>query len=282
MTNERVIRGATVLVTGAAKGMGELYVRRAAAFGAARIALWDVDLAAASIIAKELEALGVTARAYGINIGDLEQVREGMRQVAADLGDVDVLINNAGVVRGVPFWEHDQEADITRTIEINTLGPMWLTREILPAMIADTSREKRILNIASAAATLANPNMSVYASSKWALFGWSESLRLELERMGYSHVKVTTFCPSYISTGMFDGARGPLLTPIMRPKTAVIAAWNGMIRGIPVVMKPWTVKFGMMLRGILPTRAWDAVANRVFHVYSSMDDFRGRTGARRS
>lgn len=282
MTNERVIRGATVLVTGAAKGMGELYVRRAAAFGAARIALWDVDLAAASIIAKELEALGVTARAYGINIGDLEQVREGMRQVAADLGDVDVLINNAGVVRGVPFWEHDQEADITRTIEINTLGPMWLTREILPAMIADTSREKRILNIASAAATLANPNMSVYASSKWALFGWSESLRLELERMGYSHVKVTTFCPSYISTGMFDGARDPLLTPIMRPKTAVIAAWNGMIRGIPVVMKPWTVKFGMMLRGILPTRAWDAVANRVFHVYSSMDDFRGRTGARRS
>ena len=78
-------------------------------------------------------------------------------------------------------------------------------------MIADTSRPKRILNIASAAGTLANPKMSVYAASKWAMVGWSDSLRLELVREGHRHVAVTTFCPSYVSTGMFAGARGPLL-----------------------------------------------------------------------
>jgi len=162
------------------------------------------------------------------------------------------------------------------TMRINTLAPMWLTRELLPTMIADGSRPKRILNIASAAGTIANPRMSVYAASKWAMIGWSESLRLELRRSGYERFGVTVFCPSYISTGMFAGARGPLLTPIMTPERATRAAWEGMLAGTPVVSKPWTVKLAMALRGVLPTRLWDAIAGRVFHVYSSMDRFTGR------
>ena len=145
-------------------------------------------------------------------------------------------------------------------------------------MIADPSRPKRILNIASAAGTLANPRMSVYAASKWAMIGWSESVRLELAAAGHRHIAVTTFCPSYVSTGMFAGARGPLLTPIMTPVRATAAAWRGMLRGTPMVLRPWTVKLAMALRGVLPTRTWDAIAGRVFHVYSSMDAFTGRVG----
>lgn len=144
-------------------------------------------------------------------------------------------------------------------------------------MMADRSRGHRILNIASAAGTLANPNMSVYAASKWALIGWSESLRLELVRSGDGHVAVTTFCPSFVATGMFAGARGPLLTPIMSPEKAVDAAWRGMVEGRPMVLTPWTVKLGMALRGVLPTQAWDLLADKVFHVYSSMDHFTGYT-----
>lgn len=261
--------------------MGELFCRMAARAGARSIALWDVDLPTAVVVAKELQDRGVEAKAYGINIGDLDQIREGLLQVEHDLGGVDVLINNAGIVRGVPFWEHDQRDDIGRTMEINTLGPMWLTREVLPSMMADVSRPKRILNVASAAATLANPNMSVYAASKWALLGWSESLRLELQRAKHTHIAVTAFCPSFVSTGMFAGARGPLFTRIMRPTTAAKAAWDGMLKGKPVVLKPWTVKLAMLLRGVLPTSAWDAVADRVFRVYSSMDSFTGRNGQSR-
>lgn len=256
--------------------MGELYARKAAAAGAGALALWDVDLPRVTQLAEELESQGVQARAYGINVADVQAVREGVRQVHVDFGAVDVLINNAGIVKGGPFWEHDPEIDIERTMGVNTLGPMWLTREILPSMMHDTSKPKRILNIASAAGTLANPNMSVYAASKWAMIGWSESLRLELEKKGYPHVKVSTFCPSFISTGMFAGARGPLLTPIMTPEVAVAAAWKGMLRGTPLVTKPWTVKLAMALRGILPTRLWDWTARSVFNVYGSMDAFTGR------
>lgn len=279
-----VIRGATVLITGAARGMGELYARRAARAGAAAIALWDVDTARADALAAELARTPATVRGgsaprvrvFTVDVSDREAIRRGVADTRAELGDPDVLINNAGIVRGALFWEHDPEQDIERTMRINTLGPMWLTREVLPAMIADTSRPKRILNIASAAGTLANPRMSVYASSKWAMIGWAESVRLELAGEGHRHVAVTTFCPSFISTGMFAGARGPLLTPIMTPQRAVRDAWNGMLAGTPMVLRPWTVKLAMAFRGVLPTRAWDVVAGRVFRVYSSMDRFTGR------
>ncbi|MGO1496612.1 SDR family NAD(P)-dependent oxidoreductase [Agrococcus casei] len=273
-----IIRGATVLVTGAARGMGAIFARRAAEDGAAAIALWDIDEARANELAAELEKHGTKVCVYVVDVSDLDAIEAGAAQVRAEIGVPDVLINNAGIVKGAAFWEHDQRRDIDATIRINTLAPMWLTRDLLPEMMADTSRPKRILNIVSAAATLPNPGMSVYAASKWAVLGWSESLRLEFVKHRVDHIAVTSFCPSYVSTGMFEGARGPMLTPILTPETATQAAWSGMLSGKPIVMKPWTVKFAMALRGVLPTRAWDVVAERM-GVYSSMDKFVGRTGA---
>lgn len=294
-----VVRGATMLITGAARGMGELYARRAVAEGAAALMLWDVDGEALDAVASSLravpdaggpgkagEAPGPASAAPGpeihtaaVDLGDREAVLAAAGGALQRLGTIDILINNAGIVRGKRFWEHHPEADIEATLRVNTLAPMWLTRALLPAMMADAGRPRRILNIASAAGTLANPGMSVYAASKWAVIGWSESLRLELERDGHRNVAVTTFCPSYVSTGMFAGARGPLMTPILTPDQAVDAAWNGMLRGTPVVMRPWTVKLGSTLRAALPTRAWDVVGGRIFKVFSSMDRFTGRPGA---
>lgn len=266
-----------MVVTGAARGMGALYARQAAREGAAALALIDRDAALTERLAEELRATVPMVHTYAVDIGDREAVADLATLVLAEVGVPDILVNNAGIVRGAPFWEHDPERDIELTMRVNTLGPMWLTRALLPAMMADTARNKRVLNVASAAGTLANPNMSVYAASKWAMIGWSDSLRLELSRGAAHHIAVTTFCPSYVSTGMFAGARGPLLTPILRPEQAVRAAWQGMLRGTPLVYTPWTVRLALALRGILPTKLWDVVAGRVFHVYSSMDQFTGRS-----
>lgn len=271
-----VLEDATVLITGAAHGMGTLYARRAVLEGARAVALWDIDYARAAALAEELNRPDCRVRAYHVNLGSPEEIATTAQQTRDELGAPNIVINNAGIVRGGLFADQDPVHDIAQTMQINALAPMLTTREFLPAMMADHSREHRVLNIASAAGTLANPNMSVYAASKWALIGWGESLRLELVRSGNAHIAVTTFCPSFISTGMFAGARGPLLTPIMKPKTAANAAWQGMLRGTPMVLKPWTVKLGMAFRGVLPTRAWDVVADKVFRVYSSMDNFTGR------
>jgi short-subunit dehydrogenase len=118
--------------------------------------------------------------------------------------------------------------------------------------------------------------MSVYAASKWAVIGWSDSLRLELEREDHGNVKVTTVAPSFVSTGMFEGARGPLLTPVMTPDYVVERVWRAMLAGKPLLMLPRSVALARALKGALPTRAWDAIAGPLLGVYSSMDEFTGR------
>ncbi|MGG6462873.1 SDR family NAD(P)-dependent oxidoreductase [Solilutibacter silvestris] len=271
------LKETTVLVTGAGMGMGRLFALQAAREGAKHVVLWDIDEAALERVADEIRALGATPHPDAVDVADPAAIDQAAGTLLATLGAPDLVVNNAGIVRGNAwFWETEPRRDIEPVIRINTLAPMHIARTLLPAMLADASRERRILNIASAAATVSNPRMSVYAASKWAMLGWSDSLRLELQQSGHRHVRVTTFCPSYIATGMFEGARGPLLTPLMSPESAVAAAWNGMRRGTPIVMKPWTTRLAKVLKGILPLPAWDFVAGRIFHVYNSMDNFRGR------
>lgn len=270
------VRGCDVLVTGAAMGMGRLFALRAAKEGARSVILWDIDSAKLAIVAEEIRALAVIAKPMQVDVSDADAVANAARSVLDECGGLDFLINNAGVVRGKPFWEHDVDADIKFTMNINAVAPMVITRQFIRAMMAQDGKSRRILNIASAAATVSNPRMSVYAASKWAVLGWSDSLRLELEQVADSPLKVTTFCPTYIGTGMFAGARGPLLTPIITPEAAVDAAWRAMIAGKPIKYMPWTTTLGTVLKGLLPVRAWDFVAGRVFGVYRSMDHFTGR------
>ena len=263
--------GEIVLVTGAAMGMGRLYARLAAGEGAT-VVLWDVN---AEELARAAGELGERAHPYVVDLADAADITRAAALVRAEVGDPAVVINNAGIVRGKLFAEHDHDSDIELTMRINALAPMHVTREFLPAMIA-SPRESRIVNIASAAGLLSNPRMSVYSSSKWAVVGWSDSLRLELGMSGSPQVKVTTVCPSYITTGMFAGARGPRLTPLMKPDAVVARVWAAMKRGTPMLMLPAMVPVSKFARGILPLRAWDFLAGRVFRVYSSMDEFTGR------
>ncbi len=269
--------GGVVLITGAASGMGRLYALRSAREGAAVVHLWDVDAAALATTAREVAALGARAVPQVVDLADRGAIAAAAEAALAE-GPLALLVNNAGVVRGAYFWEHDAERDIAPTMDINTLAPMYVTLAFLPAMMSDAGRPRRILNVASAAGTVANPRMSVYAASKWAVIGWSDSLRLELEQQGYRHLRVTTFCPSYISTGMFEGARGPLLTPLMSPDDAVGRAWRAMTAGQPQLIAPAAAKLGKVLRGVLPVAAWDFVGGRVFGVYTTMEKFTGRAG----
>lgn len=277
----RSVSGLTVAITGAAMGMGKIYAEKAVDEGAAQVVLLDVNAEAMAATATELESralaagTGTAIHSYVVDLASREDIAKVAARVINEVGDPHVLVNNAGIIRSSFFWEHDPAKDIELTMNINALAAMYLSREFLPGMIASPVG-CRILNIASAAGTLSNPRMSVYAASKWAMIGWSDSVRLELLKAGHPHVKVTTFAPSYISTGMFEGVRGPLWTPIMTPENATTAAWNAMLKGKPMLMKPWTVGFGRAIKGLLPTKAWDVVAGRVFLVYSSMDKFTGR------
>lgn len=272
----RTVHGARVLVTGATRGMGRLFAERAAAEGAAAVVLWGRDRAALDRVAVGLARPGLTVRTDVVDLTDHAALDDAARAVLARDGAPDVLINNAGTITSNRyFWELDPRA-VEDTLLVNTLAPMRLVSRLLPAMIDDDGRAKRILNVASAAGIVPNPRMSVYAASKAAAMTWSDTLRLELEQAGHDHVSVTTFCPSYVSTGMFAGAGGVLATPTLRPEVAVDRAWRAMLTGRPLVITPAAVHLARAARGVLPARAWDRLA-RTFGVHRSMDHFTGRS-----
>jgi short-subunit dehydrogenase len=270
------VQGKTVLITGAAMGMGRLFAERAIAEKAAKVVLWDVNEKVLDKTLEELSGGEVEVYGYYVDVSNLEEIQATAEAMRAEIGDVEILVNNAGVVRGNGyFWESDSARDTKLTIDVNTLAPMYVAREFLPGMIAG-SGEARLLNLASAAGFTPNPRMAAYAGSKWAVIGWSDSVRLELKQAGISHVKVTTVCPYYVNTGMFDGAKSAPLLPILDPHDVVEEAWSGMCSGGSFVILPRTVILSEMLKGLVPIGVRDFIADNIIGVYHTMEDFKGR------
>lgn len=264
-----------VLVTGAAQGLGKLFAERAVREGAAAVVLWDINESALKETAVELSGRGSAVHHHVVDVASRDSISEAAAAVRAEVGDIDILVNNAGIVRGNSyFWETTDRADIDKTMAINSLAPMYITLEFLPAMVNGTG-QARVMTIASSAGLVSNPRMSVYAASKWAALGWSDSVRIELEQAGHEHVKITTVCPTYINTGMFDGAKGFLFTPILEQDAVVDTSWREMKSGNPLVILPWTSRLNKAISGLLPIKLRDLFLNSV-GVYHSMDEFTGR------
>jgi NAD(P)-dependent dehydrogenase (short-subunit alcohol dehydrogenase family) len=267
------VKGTNVLVTGAAMGLGKLFATQAVKEGAAAVVLWDANEAALKETASELESAGCTIHYETVDVTSQADVAEAAERVRTDVGTIHVLFNNAGIVRGNGYFWENEPRDFTLTIEVNSIGPMRVAREFLPAMI-ESGKQCRMVNIASSAGLNAIPRMAAYSASKWAAIGFSDSVRLELEQAGHEQVKVTTVCPTYINTGMFDGAKGILFTPMLEQEDVVERTWAAMLDGDPFVVMPWTSKMNKVLTAVLPIRLRDAYLRRV-GVYNSMDEFSG-------
>ena len=263
-----------VLITGAAMGLGKLFAQTAVKEKAAAVVLWDINESALKDTAAELEADGGKVHTYVVDVSSSAAVTNAANLVRKEVGDVHILVNNAGIVRGNGYFWENAVRDVEQTMLINSIAPMLVAREFLPAMVG-SGEECRVINLASSAGLNAVPRLAVYAGSKWAAVGWSDSVRLELEQAGHKHVRVTTVCPTYINTGMFDGAKGIFLTPMLKQEEVVEGAWSEMLKGGPFVIIPWTSRLNKVLSGVLPVRARDMWLRRV-GVYNSMAEFTGR------
>jgi len=265
------IRKKRILITGGASGIGKLMGASVLNKGAVELIIWDINKEAIMDTVGEFKVKGYKVSSHLVDVSNLAQIKAATALVLQS-GAVDILINNAGIVTGKPFHTQSVQA-ITKTLAINVEAVMQITRAFLPAMIAQESGH--IVNIASAAGMMSNPNMSVYAGSKWAVLGWSESLRIELESLK-GDLHVTTVTPGYIDTGMFDGVKSPLLLPLLKPKAIVDAIISGVEKNKLFVRKPFMVNTLTFVKGILPTRAFDWFVGTVLGVYKSMDEFKGR------
>lgn len=266
------IKNRCVLVTGGASGIGKLIAKRCLKQRAYKVILWDINEINLLKTQKEFAQLGYEVDIDVVDVGSAEDIERAAEKVKDTYTTVDILFNNAGIVVGKPFAEHSHR-DISKTIDINVSGVMHVARAFLPEMIDQC--EGHIINLASASGLIANPNMSVYAASKWAVIGWSESVRLEMEK-GDTGVNITTVMPSYINTGMFDGVKSPLFTPVLTPEYIVDKIMKAVENNEIILQEPFMVKSVPILKGILPQRIFDFIAGKVFGVHNTMDGFKGR------
>lgn len=258
-------KGARVLITGAGHGIGRALALRFAKKGSTVI-VTDIDEPSAVAVAEEIGALGGAAEASLMDVTDAASVATAREQINARGGPITVLVNNAGTTRGGPFGDVPV-ADHVAVIDLNVNGMMIATHAFLPDL--EETKEARLVNIASVAGYVGVPFATSYAASKWAVIGFSESLRQELDHSGVGHVGVTVICPSYVDTGLFDGAEPPRGTHLLTTEKVAKMTVRGVRRDKPYVRTPWLAKIAPPMRGVMPTRTADLV-NRVFRVDASM------------
>ena len=259
----------TVLITGGASGIGKIMCRLSLERNA-KVIIWDINQSGIDETIAELSSLG-EVRGYQVDISDSDRVKEVAIQVMRDVGGVDILINNAGIIVGKFFHEHTQ-TEILKTMEINSIAPMTITSQFLSGMMERNSGH--ICNISSSGGLISNPKMSVYAASKWSLIGWSDSLRLEMKQLG-NKVRVTTIMPYYINTGMFDGVKSKL--PILNPEAASLTIIKAIEKNKRMVTLPgYIYRFTRFGQAFFPINTFDWFADSVLGIYKTMEHFTGR------
>lgn len=265
------IKDSTVLITGGASGIGKLMGETCLQEGAKRLIIWDTDTKKMEEFASELLTNGYEVHTYSTDVSNIDEITIAANDIKQKFGGIDLLFNNAGVIVGKEFHHHThREIDFTMSINANAL--MHVALEFIPGMIE--RKKGHIINIASAAGLFASPKMAVYVASKHAVIGWSESLRLELEAIS-KDLHVTTVTPSYISTGMFEGVRSPVV-PVLKPETAARKIIAGVKKNKIFIRMPRIVYLLPFLKGILPQRWLDVIVGKWFGFHKSMDSFKGK------
>jgi NAD(P)-dependent dehydrogenase (short-subunit alcohol dehydrogenase family) len=194
------LEGRTAVVTGAASGIGRAIATSLAKRGC-HLALADVDEDGLQATASEITAGGVRVSQHHLDVSDAAAVAAFPPRVMGEHPGIDILVNNAGVALGGSF-EQTAEADFEWLFAINFWGVVRMTRAFLPLL--HKSEEARIVNISSVFGLIAPPGQTAYSASKFAVRGFSESLRHELAR---TNIGVTVVHPGGIATSISNNAR---------------------------------------------------------------------------
>jgi len=268
------VKGEKVLITGAGSGLGQLMAKKFGDLGCILV-LWDVNEKGL----KETQALceqgGAKCFTYSIDLCNREKVYETADKVKLEVGDIDILINNAGIVTGNRILNCPDNL-IVKTMDVNALCHFWTVKSFLPSMLS--RNHGHIVTIASAAGFSGTAGLVDYCTSKFAAVGFDESLRNELYAMGKSGVKTTVVCPTYISTGMFTGAktRFDAVTPMLEPEYVVSKIVNAILTNQEMLILPRFVYVAYALKGLMPIK-FALKLSKFVGATSSMDEFEGRS-----
>jgi short-subunit dehydrogenase len=242
--------GRTAIVTGASTGLGAEFARQLARRGM-RVALVARREAELEKVASGIRAGGGDAIVVPCDVGERASVERVGADAIARLGRVDLLVNNAGYNTHGLFKDHPDD-DIERMFRVNVLGQIWWIKAVLPAM--RRRGEGWIVNLSSVAGKLGQPDEAVYASTKFAITGLSESLAYEFDPLG---IHVLCVHPAVVRTEMFTPevlARMPEVAKraFIDPDVFCEAVLRALERGAYEVTVPRHVGFSYLFRLITP------------------------------
>jgi NAD(P)-dependent dehydrogenase (short-subunit alcohol dehydrogenase family) len=191
------LNGKVVAITGGARGIGKATAQALVREGA-RVAIGDVD---ADLARKTADELGSGTRAYELDVTSRPSFAAFLDSVESDLGPLDVLVNNAGIMPITPFLE-EADASAVRQLDINVHGTTFGMKEALPRMLG--RRSGHIVNLASVAGKAGFPYLATYCASKHAVIGLTEAVRGEFLTSG---IEFTVVMPAMVNTELTAGVK---------------------------------------------------------------------------
>ncbi len=272
-----ILKNKRVLITGGAKGIGFATALRLVREGC-EVVLWDLDEKTLDDAKSELIKNGGNVSTFICDISKNGEVQKTAAVVREEIGKIDILINNAGYVKGGAFTDEDISV-WDKTVQVNLNGLLYCTHAFLPEMYKENSGI--IINISSASGLIGVPDLSVYAATKWAVWGFTESMRLESRKRKKNGVRWSSIHPGYIASGMFEGARlkgiGALIAPLVKNHDVIAKAIveKAIKKGSYSPKRPCTVNLMVKLRGILPDRLFQMLIP-ILGISGSMDEWKGR------
>lgn len=272
------LEGKSAIVTGGAMGIGLATVKRLLAEGC-KVNVWDLNEAAMEEAKQNLKNYSDRLFFHKCDVSNKNAVYALAVAASKEMGQIDILINNAGYVQGGNL--HEQSDDKwEKTIDVNLTSLIYTTKAVLTQMYERNSGH--IVNISSASSFLGVPELSVYTATKWAVWGLTESMRFETRNLDKKGVRFSSIHPSYIKTGMFEGAKlgflGNLITPLVNDHDVIAKAIvkDALKKGKFAVRRPRTLRLAILLRGILPDVVFQKML-LVMGVHKSMSNWKGRS-----
>ncbi len=195
------LKGKVALVTGGGRGIGQ-GIALALAGAGVDVAVADLDQTIAEETAAKVEAAGRRSVAISVNVAQPDSVRAMVEKVEAELGGLDIAVNNAGII-SIQSIEELTAEDFDRIMAVNAKGVFLCTQAAVRVM--RPRRWGRIINVASIAGKIGFPDLSHYTASKFAVIGFTNAVAKEVALDG---ITVNALCPGIVGTGMWRGEDG--------------------------------------------------------------------------
>lgn len=246
---KKSVTGEIVLITGAGHGIGRLTAYEFAKLKS-KLVLWDINKHGIEETAAECKRLGAKAYAFVVDCSNREDIYNSAKKVKAEVGNVSILINNAGVVYPSDLFT-TQDAQIEKTFEVNVLAHFWTAKAFLPEMMK--CNHGHIVTVASAAGHTVTPFLVTYCSSKFAAVGFHRALTEELAALERTGVKTSCLCPNFINTGFIKNP-STSLGPTLEPEEVVHQLMNGILTEKKMIFVPRSIHLLTVVERIFPER----------------------------